>query len=90
MWKLEERQAVASHVADTLEMGEALDLDFLYLPLLLAGTRISTRLKMPGEDPAHSVALMHQARLARTELFTDQEMKTANQLYNQILQKAAL
>ncbi|HMR67757.1 MAG TPA: hypothetical protein PKE64_27415, partial [Anaerolineae bacterium] len=89
LWELEERQAVASHVADSLEMGESLDLDFLYLPLLMAGTRLSARLKMPDEDPAHSVALMRQARLARTDLFTDQEMKTANHLYNQILQKAA-
>ncbi|MCB0195922.1 MAG: hypothetical protein KDJ65_28485 [Anaerolineae bacterium] len=88
LWSLEERQAVANHVADTVEMGEPLDLEFLYLPLLIAGTHISSKLVLPGEDVKNTLALMKQARQARPELFKDKDMAKANQVYNQVMQKA--
>ncbi|RPJ55787.1 MAG: hypothetical protein EHM12_11560, partial [Dehalococcoidia bacterium] len=77
VWSLEERQAVISHVADSIETGQTLDVEFLYLPLLMAGTYISGQLKMEGEDPRHSLALMKKAYEARTDLFLDDDMAQA-------------
>lgn len=88
LWSLKERQAVTLHVADVLETGEALDLEFLYLPLLMAGTYISRKLVLEGEDPAHSLALMKKAREARFDLFTDPDTAQADKVYDQILKKA--
>lgn len=88
LWSLEERQAVAAHIADTVEIGDPLDIDFVYLPLLMAGTQISKQLVLPDEDVNNSLALLRQARQARPDLFKDKEMAKANQVYNQIMQKA--
>ncbi len=87
-WPIEERQAVINFVADNVETGETLELDFLYLPLLMAGTFISNKLVLDGEDARHSLALMKMARDSRKELFTDTEMGQANKLYEAILKKA--
>lgn len=88
VWSLEERQAVAAHIADSIETGQTLDLEFLYLPLLMAGTHISSKFTLEGEDPRHSLALMKKAYEARTDLFLDDDMAQANKVYNHILQKA--
>lgn len=87
-WSLKERQAVTLHVADVLETGEALDLEFLYLPLLMAGTHISRKFVLEGENAAHSLALMKKAREARFDLFTDPDTAQADKVYDQILKKA--
>jgi hypothetical protein len=87
-WSLEERQAVVNHIADTIDMGEPLDIEFLYLPLLMAGTQISNKLRLPEEDPGHTLALINKARQARANLFADEDMAQANKIYNQILKKA--
>jgi hypothetical protein len=87
-WPLLERQAVANHIADSVEFGEGLDLDFLYLPLLMGGTYISNQLKLSGEDPQHSLSLMKKAYDARIDLFADADMAGANQIFNHILTKA--
>jgi hypothetical protein len=87
-WSLEERQAVANHIADTVDSGQPMDLDFLYLPLLIAGTRIADKVRMRDEDPKHSLALMHAARTKRNMLFADDDMAKADKIYNRILKKA--
>ncbi len=87
-WSLDERQALAAHVAECLETGQNLDLDFLYLPLLMGGTEIATKVKLQGEDLPHTLALMKTARDERKRLFTDQDMEKADKIYNRILQKA--
>jgi len=86
-WPLEERQALAAHVAECLETGQNLDLDFLYLPLLMGGTEVATKVKLQGEDLPHTLALMKTARDERKRLFTDQDMEKADKIYNRILQK---
>ncbi len=88
LWPLEERQAVINFIADNLETGETLEADFLYLPLLMAGTFITPKLVLDGEDARHSLALMKLARAARPDLFKDEEMAQANKLYEAILKKA--
>jgi len=88
-WPLEERQAVANHIADNIEAAQALDVDFLYLPLLIAGTHICDRLVLQDEDINHTLALMKKAREARTDLFTEKDMAQAKKIYGHILKKAA-
>jgi hypothetical protein len=83
-WSLEERRLVGKHIADSLELGQNLDLEFLYLPLLMAGTLISPEIKLTEED-LHSVALMKAARMARTGLFGDEDFVVADKMYNRIL-----
>ena len=87
-WPLVERQAVTNHIAESIEAGEGLDVDFLYLPLLMAGTFVSHKLKMDGENPQQSLALMKKAYEARPYLFTEADMAQANKIYNHILKKA--
>ena len=87
LWPLEDRQAVTEYIAGNIAAGETLDPEFLYLPLLLAGTYISNKIVLAGEDPRHSLALMRKAYEARADLFLDDEMAVASQAYHQIWKK---
>jgi hypothetical protein len=87
-WSLNERQALANHIAESLDEGQKIDLEFMYLPLLIAGTGIGTKVKMQGEDTHHSVALMKAASDARKMLFVDDDMERVEKIYNQVLKKA--
>jgi len=87
LWPLEDRQAVTDYIAGNIAAGESLDPEFLYLPLLLAGTYISNKVVLEGEDPRHSLALMRKAYEARADLFLDDEMAVASQAYHQIWKK---
>ena len=87
-WSLEERQAVATHIADSIETAQEMDIEFLYLPLLMAGTQISRKLKLKGENVDHTLALITKARKARTDLFADKDLAQADKVYNHILKKA--
>ncbi len=87
-WPLIERQAVINHIADSIEVNQEMDVDFLYLPLLLAGTQISNKLKLNGEDPRQTLELIKKAYEARLGLFAESDMDRANKIFNQILKKA--
>ncbi len=87
-WPLVERQAVTNYIADSIEDGQEIDEDFLYLPLLMAGTQIFNKLKFDDEDPRQSLALIKKAYEARPDLFGDEEMAQANKIYKHILKKA--
>ena len=87
LWSLDERQAVTTHIADSIETGQTLDVDFLYLPLLMAGTLITNKFTLEGEDPGHSLALMKKAYEARPNLFVEDDMAQASKVYSHILKK---
>lgn len=87
-WPLHERQAVTNFIAANIESGQPIDAEFLYLPLLMAGVHIAPKIKMEGEDTRHSLALMKKAREARQDLFLDEDMAQADQIFNQIMKKA--
>jgi hypothetical protein len=87
-WPRDERQAVISFIAESIETGQQIDIEFLYLPLLMAGTHIAGKIRLEGEDVRHSLALMKKAREARRDLFLDEDMAQANKIYNQILKTA--
>lgn len=87
LWSLEERQVVTTHIADSIETGQTLDVDFLYLPLLMAGTLIANKFTLEGEDPGHSLALMKKAYEARPDLFVEDDMAQASKVYSHILKK---
>ena len=87
-WPLLERQAVVSHIAECVDTGQELDVDFLYLPLLIAGTQISNALKLEGENPRQTLELMRKAYEVRLDLFAEAEMVQANQIFNHTLKKA--
>lgn len=89
LWSTEERQAVTQHISDNVEIGETTEEDFLYLPLMMGGAVISSRLPLEGEQPSHSLALLQKAYEARPDLFADEEMAQARKLYETILTKAA-
>ncbi len=86
-WSKTERQAVASHIADSVDLGQSMDTEFLYLPLLMAGTQICNKVQLQGEDVNHTLALIAKARDARIGLFSDQDMAQADQIYDRILKK---
>lgn len=86
-WPLHERQAVISFIAANIESGQQIDPEFLYLPLLMAGSLIAHKIKLEGEDVQHSLALMKKARAARKDLFLDEDLAQAGQIFNQIMKK---
>ena len=69
-------------------MNQELDVDFLYLPLLLAGTCISNKLKLNGENQRHTLDLMKTAYEARLDLFAEADMAQANKIFNSIHRQA--
>jgi hypothetical protein len=87
LWTIEDRQAVTNYIANSIVAGDTLDVEFLYLPLLLAGTYIGGKVVLEGEDPRHSLALMRKAYESRADLFLDDEMAVASQAYHHIWQK---
>lgn len=88
LWPQQERQLLAAHIADNVDLGQPLDQDFLYLPLLLAGTQITGKVKLEGENTSHTLALLNKAREARSGLFSDKDMAQANKAFMHILKKA--
>ena len=74
-WTLEEQMAVADLVADRVERGGTLSVEFLYLPLLLGGLIVAQQVEMPGEDLKESLELVDQARQERrSELAENPEL----------------
>ncbi len=67
VWSLEEQLAVADLVADRVERGGALPVEFLYLPLLLGGLMVAGQVQMPGENLLQSLDLLAKARQQRTD-----------------------
>lgn len=88
-WPFDERLAVGNHIADHLETGQSLDLEFLYLPLLMGGTQIASKVRLQSEEIDHTLALIKRAREARTRLFLDQDMEKADKIYRRILKRVA-
>jgi hypothetical protein len=75
MWTVEEQLAVAGLVADRVERGGALPAEFLYLPLLLGGLMVASKIQMPGEDTNQSLDLLAKARRQReAELEHNQDL----------------
>ena len=64
-WTMEEQLAVTDLIADRVERGGPLPVEFLYLPLILGGLEVTRDVLMPGEDPVQSVALLSRARQKR-------------------------
>ena len=75
IWTLEEQLAVTDLVADRVERGGTLPAEFLYLPLLLGGLMVASKIQMPGEDADQSLDLFAKARQQReAELEHNQEL----------------
>lgn len=65
VWTMDEQLAVTDLVADRVERGGALPAEFLYLPLLLGGLMVASKVQMPGENLAQSLNLLQTARQQR-------------------------
>ena len=77
IWSLEEQLAVTDLVADRVERGGALPAEFLYLPLLLGGLMVASKIQMPGEDTDQSLDLLAKARQQRSaDLEHNQDLAT--------------
>ena len=86
MWTLEEQLAVADLVVARVERGGTLPAEFLYLPLLLGGLMVASKIQMPGEDTDQSLDLFTKARQQReVELEHNPELTTLlNQIEEQV------
>jgi hypothetical protein len=86
VWTMEEQLAVTDLVADRVERGGVLPVEFLYLPLLLGGLMVSREVQMPGENLAQSLDLFAKARQQRApDLAENPEL---NALLDRFLQAA--
>lgn len=65
VWTVDEQLAVTDLLADRVERGGALPAEFLYLPLLLGGLMVASKVQMPGENLAQSLNLLQTARQQR-------------------------
>ncbi|MDM8521025.1 hypothetical protein QUF64_13335 [Anaerolineales bacterium HSG6] len=88
VWSLDERQGVTGFIADNVETGQTLELDFLYLPLLIAGAYVSKEVVLPKEDVKHSLRLLQVASQNRKTLFSDSDMAKPRQIFTNIIKKA--
>ncbi len=70
-WTMEEQLAVTDLIADRVERGGPLPVEFLYLPLILGGLEVAHKVQMPGEDPAQSIALLARARQKRRAVLAE-------------------
>jgi hypothetical protein len=89
-WTEEERQGVMNYLIDTLDEGSPLEPDFLYLPLMMGALNVVRKVRLPDEDVAHTVQLIKAAKKARQDLFIDEEMKEADDIYTKLLKKATM
>ncbi|GAB4529804.1 MAG: hypothetical protein Kow0063_07230 [Anaerolineae bacterium] len=87
-WTKEERRAVVSLVADSIESGQPLQTEFLYIPLLMAAAYISPQIKLDGEDSQHSLRLLQKAKAARADTFSDPDLAEANLIFNRMMDAA--
>jgi hypothetical protein len=84
-WTLDERRAVISLVADTVETGQQLPPEFLYIPLLMAATHISRQITFDGEDYQQSLRLLQKAKGARADVFGDPDLAEANLIFDRLM-----
>lgn len=87
-WTVEERRAVIRLVADSIEAAERLSPEFLYIPLLMAGARVSRQITLEGEDPTYSLKQLRKAKAARADAFADPELADANLIFDRLLAAA--
>jgi hypothetical protein len=87
-WTLEERRAVISHVADTVEGAQLLPPEFLYIPLLMAAAYVSHQIVLDGEDVRHSLRLLQKAKTTRSNVFADPDLAEANLIFDRLMNTA--
>jgi hypothetical protein len=87
-WSIEERRAVRSLVADTIDGGGRLPAEFLYIPLLMAAVHISRDIVMDSEDVTHSLKLLQSAKQSRADVFADPDLAEASQLFDRLMHMA--
>ena len=87
-WNVEERRAVISLVADSVEARQTLQSEFLYIPLLMAAVPISRQVVMDGEDSEHSLRLLKKAKAARADVFADPDLAEANLIFDRLMNAA--
>lgn len=88
-WSVEERRAVISLVADSVEGRQTLQPEFLYVPLLMAAACMSRQVIMDGEDNEHSLRLLQKAKAARADVFADPDLAEVNLIFDRLM-KAVL
>jgi hypothetical protein len=87
-WTLEERRAVISLVADTVEGAQLLPPEFLYIPLLMAAAYVSRQITLDGEDTRHSLRLLQKAKAVRANVFADPDLAEANLIFDRLMNTA--
>jgi len=87
-WTVEERRAVISLVADSVEARQTFPPEFLYIPLLMAAVPISRQVVMDGEDSEHSLRLLQKAKAARADVFADPDLAEANLIFDRLMNAA--
>jgi hypothetical protein len=87
-WSVEERRAVISLVADSVEARHPLQAEFLYIPLLTAAAYISPQVMMDGEDNNDSLRLLQKAKAIRSDVFADPDLADANQIFERLMNAA--
>jgi hypothetical protein len=87
-WSMEERRAVISLVADTVEGAQLLPPEFLYIPLLTAAAYVSRQVVLDGEDVRHSLRLLQKAKASRASVFADPDLAEANLIFDRLMNTA--
>jgi hypothetical protein len=87
-WSLEERRAVISLIGNTVEAGQTLPLEFVYIPLLLAAPLVSGQVRLEDEDNQHSLSLLQIAKARRADVLDDPDLADANAIFESVLKAA--
>ena len=89
LWSQHERTEVSTYIAEALDEGATLPAGLLYLPLMLGALRVVKKVHLPDEDIEHTLRLIHTARQERPDVFVDEDMAQANQVFNHLLNSAS-
>jgi hypothetical protein len=87
-WSLEERRSLTEFIAETLETGEPLPVEFLYIPLLAGAAIVWPRLTLQREDARSSLEMLQRAKAARDRVFEDADLQQASQVFDRLLSTA--
>ena len=68
-----------------IDEGATVPPDFLYLPLMLGALRVVNKVHLPDEDVGHTIQLIQAARQERQDVFIDEDMAQANQVFNHLM-----
>jgi hypothetical protein len=86
-WQVAEQRALRDLILQYQSSGTTLQVEFLYVPLILGGLVVAHELVLEGENVQQSLDLLVAAKTKRAEWFADPELAEINDVFEELLTK---